>query len=173
MQLGLLKLNAGIGRALERAAQLQRDNTALAIENSEIAAGNRVEAQATRVGMQIAPPGALRFLTADPARDLGRAATALSSPPSTPATVASSPSTAAASSGTEATTPVQPSEAPTSTQPSEAPATQPTEATTAAQPPEAPATQPSEAVTPTHSTEAATPTESRESPASEGASPRR
>ena len=65
LQLGLLKLNGGIGRALEREAQLQRENAALSIENSELASGERVESQAARLGMSSCRSAALRFLTAD------------------------------------------------------------------------------------------------------------
>ena len=55
MQLGLLKLNAGIGRALEHEALLQRENATLSVENSEIAAGRTVELQATHMGMELIP----------------------------------------------------------------------------------------------------------------------
>ena len=78
MQLGLLKLNGGIGRALEREAVLQRENAALSIENSELAAGDRVQSLATRLGMEFVPAGALRFLTANPRIDLARGVAALS-----------------------------------------------------------------------------------------------
>src|SRR5271166_5256102 len=57
LQLGLLKLNAGIGRAIEHQALLQRENAALSIENSELAASDRITSQATRLGMQFAPEG--------------------------------------------------------------------------------------------------------------------
>jgi hypothetical protein len=80
LQLGLLKLNAGIGRALEREAVLQRENAALSIENSELAAGDRVTSQAVRLGMEVIPTGALRFLTARPGTDPSKAATALDKP---------------------------------------------------------------------------------------------
>ncbi|MGA2319808.1 MAG: hypothetical protein ABSG95_03575 [Solirubrobacteraceae bacterium] len=79
LQLGLLKLNASIGRALEREALLQRQNASLSIENSEVAAGDRIEARATSLGMELAPAGALRFLAARPGIDAGLAAAALSS----------------------------------------------------------------------------------------------
>jgi cell division protein FtsL len=80
LQLGLLKLNSGIGRALERAATLQRENAALSIENSELAAGNRVESQAaSRLGMKLVPLGGLRFLTISPG-DVAHAAAALRTP---------------------------------------------------------------------------------------------
>jgi hypothetical protein len=83
MQLGLLKLNAGIGRALERTALLQRENAALSIENSEMAAGDRVELQAARLGMELVAPGALHFLAARPSIDASRGAVALSTPVNT------------------------------------------------------------------------------------------
>jgi cell division protein FtsL len=78
LQLGLLKLNAGIGRAIEHQALLQRENAALSIENSELAASDRITAQATRLGMQFAPADALRFLRAPTAGEAARAAAALS-----------------------------------------------------------------------------------------------
>jgi cell division protein FtsL len=80
LQLGLLELNASVGRSLERAAALQRENAALAIENSELAAGGRVESLASRLDMELVPMGALRFLTVDPGVDASRAAAALSAP---------------------------------------------------------------------------------------------
>jgi cell division protein FtsL len=80
LQLLVLQLNANIGRALVREAQLQRENTALSIEGSELAGGERVEAKAVRLGMQLVPVGALRFLTSYPPADIARAAAALSTP---------------------------------------------------------------------------------------------
>ena len=70
LQLLVLQLNASIGRALEREALLQRENAALSIEGSELASGERVEAQAAHLGMTLVPIGALRFLTADPRVDV-------------------------------------------------------------------------------------------------------
>ena len=80
MQLVLLKLNAGIGRSLVRETLLQRENATLSAENSEVAAGEQVEAQAEHAGMELIPEGALRFLTAHPASDISKAAAALSAP---------------------------------------------------------------------------------------------
>ncbi len=77
LQLGLLKLNAGIGRTLEQMASLQQGNAALSIENSELAAGDRVESSAARLGMTIVPVGALKSLTPHPGLDAARAASAL------------------------------------------------------------------------------------------------
>ncbi len=78
LQLGLLKANAGIGRALEHEALLQRENAALSIENSELAASGRVTSQAARLGMAFVPTGALRFLRARPGADPALGATWLS-----------------------------------------------------------------------------------------------
>jgi hypothetical protein len=81
MQLGLLKLNAGIGRALEHEALLQRENAALSIENSEMAAGDRVELKAGRLGMELISPGGLRFLSVgNVSLEANRAAAALRAP---------------------------------------------------------------------------------------------
>jgi cell division protein FtsL len=84
LQLLVLRLNANIGHALVREAQLQRENAALSIESSELAAGERVESLAARLGMELVPEGALRFLTIDPRRDIARAAAALSKPVQAP-----------------------------------------------------------------------------------------
>ena len=78
LQLMLLKLNAGIGRSLALESSLQRQNAALSIESSELAAGNRVETRASALGMQLVPVSSLRFLTANPRVDAARAASALS-----------------------------------------------------------------------------------------------
>jgi hypothetical protein len=80
MQLGLLKLNAGIGRALEHEALLQRENAALSIEDSELAASGRVTSLAVRLGMEPVPAGALKFLEVRPGIDARLGAAALSAP---------------------------------------------------------------------------------------------
>jgi cell division protein FtsL len=80
LQLALLKLNTSVGRSLERGAVLQRENAALSIENSELAAGGRVESTAARLGMSLVPAGTLKFLTARPRQDPAFAVTALNAP---------------------------------------------------------------------------------------------
>jgi cell division protein FtsL len=100
LQLGLLKLNSSIGHTLQRESLLQRENAALSIENSELAAGERVEAHATQSGMALVPVGAVRFLTARPRLDAGRGAAALKAP----VTTASGESSEASTPGHEATT---------------------------------------------------------------------
>ena len=63
MQLMLLKLNTGIGHAIEHEQLLQRQNASLEIAVSGAAAPDRVELQAQRLGMSPAAPGAIQFLS--------------------------------------------------------------------------------------------------------------
>jgi hypothetical protein len=81
LQLGLLKLNAGIGRALEREAVLQRDNAALSVENSELQTGSRVETEAGQLGMRLASIAGLKFLGSHAHGDISKAAAALRAAP--------------------------------------------------------------------------------------------
>jgi hypothetical protein len=92
LQLGLLKLNAGIGRALEHEALLQRENAALSIEDSELAASDRVISQAVKLGMETVPTRALRFLSVRPRVDPARSRAALSTPVHASATGSAEPS---------------------------------------------------------------------------------
>jgi hypothetical protein len=105
MQLVLLKVNAGIGRSLVREALLQRENATLSAENSEAAAGEQIEAQAARDGMEPIPAGALRFLSAHPASDVGKAVAALNATATTSAagSDATSGTSTEAQAGAEAT----------------------------------------------------------------------
>jgi hypothetical protein len=143
LQLGLLKLNSGIGHTLARESVLQRENAALSIENSELASGDRVDSRATQLGMTLVPVGAVRFLTVRPGADASRGAGALRSPvkgsggesreaPGTRSAAAnanatgsnSTSSEASASSGEQTTT--QASPPPSSAEPSSASAGEPT-----------------------------------------------
>jgi cell division protein FtsL len=90
LQLGLLELNAGIGRTLAQEQSLQREDAALSIENSELAAGNRVEASAAHLGMQIVPISSLKSLTPDlGGGDVAHVASMLSTPIHTASSVTS------------------------------------------------------------------------------------
>jgi hypothetical protein len=61
MQLWVVKLNIGVGRALEHTALLEQENSVLASEDSALSSGERVEQLAAARGMVPAPPGALHF----------------------------------------------------------------------------------------------------------------
>ena len=117
LQLGLLKLNGAIGRALEHEALLQRQNSALSIENSEMTAGDSVELRAARMGMELIPPGALRFLRARQRIYNGRAAAALSSPVNRLTTGTSGASVEGSEAAASATAPSSSGESPTTSSP--------------------------------------------------------
>lgn len=93
MQLWVLKLNAGIGRAVEHAGLLERQNTALSIENSEASSGDRVEQLAAAEGMVAALPGTQRFLSSRGGLDTRLAAAALAHPVHPPAAIAATTTT--------------------------------------------------------------------------------
>jgi hypothetical protein len=78
MQLWVLELNGGIGRALVHESSLQREIATLSATDAEQMAGDRVERLAAAdEGMTMAPPGALRFLAVRGGRDARAAAAAL------------------------------------------------------------------------------------------------
>jgi hypothetical protein len=91
MQLWLLKLNGGIGRAIEHEGLLERTNAALSAENSSRAAGDLVEQQAIASGMRIVPPGSLIFLRTRGQSDERLAAARLARPVQTPTQSESTP----------------------------------------------------------------------------------
>jgi len=97
MQVTLLKLNAGIGRSIQRVTVLQRQSSALAAEVAGLSAAERVQSQATGLGMVYAPPNDVRYLHVSPG-DAARAATAFVAPSAS----APSSSTSASSSSTPA-----------------------------------------------------------------------
>lgn len=63
MQVSMLRLNAGIGAAVEKTSALERQNSATRAAISELSSGDRIAAEASRIGL-ILPPGTPRFLTA-------------------------------------------------------------------------------------------------------------
>jgi hypothetical protein len=70
MQVSMLRLNAGIGRAVDTATRLERDNSVLRGTISELSSGDHIEAEAARMGL-VLPTATPRFLDArhfDPAR---------------------------------------------------------------------------------------------------------
>ena len=85
MQLALLKLNTGIGRAIAQQSTLQRENSALQADVSQLSAADRIEMRASALGMVASLPGETRFLSARAGARAGHAAAALAKPVS-PAT---------------------------------------------------------------------------------------
>jgi hypothetical protein len=73
MQVSMLRMNAGIGSAVDRATALERQNAAMRATISELTSGDRVVAEAAKLGFVAPPTGSARFLDAghfDPARAL-------------------------------------------------------------------------------------------------------
>jgi hypothetical protein len=81
MQVSLLKLNAGISRAVTTASTLERQNADFEAQIARLSSGDRVRDAALSEGMVTPPPGAIEFLRARPARD-GRLAAQRMEPPS-------------------------------------------------------------------------------------------
>jgi hypothetical protein len=149
LQLGLLKLNASIGRGLEHEALLQGQNAELSIENSEMDASASIQSRAGRLGMELVAPGSLRFLSARPGADTNSAAAALNAPigssaSGSPEASASAPQgqsgASAASAGTTSPAGTETASTPGATAPSStgsqgAPASEPGASSTASSPP--------------------------------------
>jgi cell division protein FtsL len=107
-QLWVVKLNVGIGRAIEHAATLQRENSALAIEDSTLSSGERIEQLASAQGMVPAPPGALHFDTVRGPLDVRLAAAALARPTQPQAANSATAGTETSASATTADEPASP-----------------------------------------------------------------
>jgi hypothetical protein len=73
MQVSMLKLNAGIGRAVQSAATLERQNTGLRAAVSGMESGTRIDAAARHLGMVVPADGSTHYVTAA-ARGLATAA---------------------------------------------------------------------------------------------------
>jgi hypothetical protein len=103
MQLWLLKLNGGIGRAIEHEGLLQRENAALSAENSSMSAGDLIEGQAVAGGMRIVSPGSLVFLRSRGSMDERLAAARLARPVQRPTTEVTSSAETASTAGVAST----------------------------------------------------------------------
>ncbi len=77
MQVGLLSMNASIGRAVERAAELERTNGQLRGDVSRLGARERVTAEARRLGMVTPGTGNVRYIAPSVRRDARAAAAAV------------------------------------------------------------------------------------------------
>lgn len=81
MQVSLLKMNSGIGRAVEQAATLERSNSALRAEISRRSSVDLIQAKAGMRGFLMPEPADVTFLTAgDLGADGARAATRMTGP---------------------------------------------------------------------------------------------
>ena len=126
MQVSLLKLNAGISRAVTTSATLERQNADLEAGIARMSSGDRVRAEALKEGMVSPLPGGVEYLTVRGERDATRAARRMQ-PPSEEA------SSIMAHGGRNVAAPVivPPVIDPAATDPAAITATDPTDTTTA------------------------------------------
>lgn len=64
MQVSLLKINAGMGRAVERSAVLERENASLSADVARLDANDRIQRWALDHGMSLPAAGGVRYLGA-------------------------------------------------------------------------------------------------------------
>jgi hypothetical protein len=97
MQVSMLKLNAGIGRAVETASTLERTNSSLRGEVSRLSNGDRIQSLAGARGFVMPAPADVTYLRSrDPRGDAVRAAGRMRAPDRAIAGPAGSPAEAAA-----------------------------------------------------------------------------
>jgi cell division protein FtsL len=80
MQVSLLKLNSGIGRAVETTSTLERQNSQMEADIARLASGERIRAAADRRGMVTPAAGEVHFLHVRPGRDAARAVRRMRAP---------------------------------------------------------------------------------------------
>jgi hypothetical protein len=83
MQVSLLGMNAGIGRAVSESTTLQHRNAALEEQVAELSSGDRVREKAAQLGLLSPDAGDVGFLTARPGVDARRAAQRMTAPSDT------------------------------------------------------------------------------------------
>jgi hypothetical protein len=121
MQVEVLKLNAGIGRALEQSTSLQNRNEQLQAAVARGADDQRIESMAAHMGMVMPEPAAIRFLQRHPVADVEKAISNIHVPGATSfeaaLTAAGSPAVADSAATTAASTATgsAPTPTPTST----------------------------------------------------------
>ena len=109
MQVHMLKLNAGISRAVESAGTLERQNAQLRQEVSQLGAADRIEEAAGMFGMVMPQPGSVRYLDSrDVVVDAKRAAKTMTAPDPTAAAAAAAAAAAPVTAGAPAATAVAP-----------------------------------------------------------------
>lgn len=129
MQVSLLKLNAGISRAVTTASTLERQNAVMEADIARLSSGDRVRDAALDGGMVTPAPGAIEFLRARPGRDARLAARRMAPPSDEAAGIMANggrePGVLAVALLAAPTTTTAPAAAPmtTTTDPSAAPAT--------------------------------------------------
>ena len=83
MQVSLLKLNAGISRAVETSGTLERQNAELEASIARLSSSERIRAAAAKQGMVAPAAGEVSYVTVRPGRDPARAVVRMTPPSST------------------------------------------------------------------------------------------
>jgi cell division protein FtsL len=122
MQVSMLKLNAGVSRAVTAADTLERQNSSLRADISKLDSGERVQDAAANLGMATRPAGEVRYLDAERA-SAARAAASIKPPsPVAPVAQQQAPATQQQAAATQQQAPATQQQAPATQQ--QAPATQ-------------------------------------------------
>jgi cell division protein FtsL len=77
MQVGLLKLNAGIGRAVQQGSNLERRNGELRAEISRLGSEERIQAMGAKLGLIMPDAGSVTYLATRPGQDAAGALQAM------------------------------------------------------------------------------------------------
>jgi hypothetical protein len=80
MQVSLLKMNAGISRAVETSTTFERSNAALETSIARLGSQERIRSAAVAQGMVSPPAGSVGYLTARPSIDPARASRRMQPP---------------------------------------------------------------------------------------------
>jgi hypothetical protein len=80
MQVSMLKLNAGIGRAVQTASTLERQNANLRSDISRMESGDRIDSVAQGLGMVVPADGGEHYVRAGAGDTAARAAATMSAP---------------------------------------------------------------------------------------------
>jgi hypothetical protein len=81
MQVSMLEMNAGIGRAVEKTGTLERQNADLRGTVSQLSSEERIQREAARMGLVMPPAGEVHYLTSrGPKADAARAARVMRAP---------------------------------------------------------------------------------------------
>jgi cell division protein FtsL len=135
MQVSMLEMNAGIGRAVEKTGTLERQNADLRATVSQLSSEERIQREAAQMGLVMPPAGEVHYLTSrGPKADAARAAKVMRAPsPEAQQTAAQGAQLAAAGAVATAQAPAPQAEP----LPPPTPAAQQQAATTAASQPQA------------------------------------
>jgi cell division protein FtsL len=76
----LLQMNRDIATNSEKIAALKRENARLLLDQARLAASERIQEEAAKLGLVLPAPGEVRYLKARPAQDARRAAKRITAP---------------------------------------------------------------------------------------------